>query len=258
MPSMSQEEIPRLLVLAEVVSVGCLSLVTAYVRHTQTFFHPTDTLFLATLLLALVCVGFVMNLLRRWSTRLLWEWIFVSATLLGGWILPRTLISGGGGSVVAVLVLLAPLVSQLWWVRMGVAMIGAAGGAVLFASYIPTTPLWVLWAGLACYDYVAVRMLENTEAVLRALEARRSVLTRLPTIDAAHARILLSHIVLPCALIFQAGLRAPREGLILLGALLIGAWYAMMRPKESRPVMIVPWGAIWMVGASVLLANVRR
>lgn len=249
------EDVPRMIVCAEVVSVGCLSLIAAYVMRGRLGVHDTDTLLLATLLLALACAGFIMKLIRRWSTRLLWEWIFVGATLLGGWILPRTLIPGLGGSIAAVFVLFAPLVSQAFWLYVVVCIVGASGAAVLFASYIPGLSLWVLWVGMAVYDCVATRMLESTRAALLALGERRRVITSVPTLEAAHVRVLLSHVVLPGALIAQAGSRSLREGLILVGALLVGTWYAMIRPKEDRPALMVPWAAIWMVGAEMLMRS---
>lgn len=249
---------PRMIVLAEVVGVGCLSLFAAYLRRMHPGGSLVDTLVPATLLLALACAGFVMKLFRQWSTRLLWEWIFVSAALLGGWILPRAILPGVWGSLVAACVLFAPLASRSFLLRAAVCVVGASGAALLLAGYIPSLPLWVLWVGFGVYDVVAVRMVEGMHVALRLLGERRQVITNVPGIEAAHARIFLSHLVLPGALIVQAGLRDPRQGLILLGALLIGSWYAMMRPNEARPALIVPWAAIWMAGAEVLLLGVTR
>lgn len=252
------EDTPRWLVLAEVAGVGCLSLAAASVMRGRPEASDTYTLFLATLLLVLACAGFIMKMVRRWSTRLLWEWIFVGATLVGGWILPRTLIPGSVGVVLSALVLFAPLMSQTFWVYAVVCVVGASGAAVLFAPYVPSLSLWTLWVGMAVYDRVAARMLESMRATLHALGERRRVIMEVPALEAAQVRVLLSHVVLPSALIVQAGLRDLREGAILAGALLLGAGYAMMRPKEARPALIVPWAAVWMVGAEALLLLVKR
>ena len=142
------EDVPRMIVCAEVASIGCLSLIATYVMRGRSETQMADTLLLATLLLILACVGFIMKLIRRWSTRLLWEWIFAGATLLGGWILPRILIPGLGGSVVTMFVLFAPLVSQSFWLYVVVGIIGASGAAMLLAAYIPGLSLWVLWTGV--------------------------------------------------------------------------------------------------------------
>lgn len=249
---------PRVIVIAEVAAVGCLSLLAAYTRRMHPGAPLMDTLVPAILLLALACAGFVMKLFRQWSTRFLWEWIFVSAVLLGGWILPRALLPDGWGSFVAACVLLAPLTSRSFLLRVAICVIGASGAALLLAGYIPAAPLWVLWLGFAAYDLFAVRMVEGMHIALRLLGERRQVVTSVPGMEEAHTRVFLSHMVLPGALIVQAGLRDPRQGLILLGALLIGSWYAMMRPNEARPALIVPWAAVWMLGAAVLLFGVTR
>ena len=44
------EDVPRMIVCAEVVGVGCLSLIAAYVMRGESGAHVTDTLLLATLL----------------------------------------------------------------------------------------------------------------------------------------------------------------------------------------------------------------
>lgn len=251
-------ELGRTWVAVQVSIVGFCAWLSVYLGRATSDVAQVDLILVAALILVLAVVGFVLKLVRRWSTRMLWEWIFLGAALLGTWVLPRVAWPGPEGAWIAAILLFAPLVWRVPWIQRGCFLLGAAGAGVFFATYVPSGPLWVLWLGLAIYDVLAPRTFDSLQVFLGTLRTSRRPLVWLSLSEDLQTRVLASHLVLPAALIAQGVRQSRAHGLFLLGALLIGSWYAMMRPREKRAILIVPWAAVWMVGVEVLLRLVSK
>lgn len=138
-------------------------------------------------------------------------------------------------------------------IRLVAFWIGAAGAALLLASSLQTSSLWVLFAGFCLYDTFATRSIVSLESFLRALSVRRGVSTELVSMTGLRTRIWPSYLILSAALIARAVWQAPVQGGVLLLALLIGAWYAIMRAEDNVPLSILPWAMVWMLAAQGLL-----
>lgn len=131
--------------------------------------------------------------------------------------------------------------------------VGAAGAALLLASSLQTSSLWVLFIGFCLYDGLATRSVVSLASFLRALSMRRGVSTELVSMTGLKTEIWPSYVILPASLIAQAVWQAPVQGFVLLLALLIGAWYAIMRAEEGVPLRILPWAMVWMLAVQGLL-----
>lgn len=242
------------LLAVQIASVGLLTWLAAYRAPMASVATRPDLFLVIACLLVLVCVGFFLKIFRKWSTRMLWEWIFVGATLLGGWVWPRLVVPGFMGAFLAGVCLFLPFFwSSSTVLRRFVFLIGAAGAGVLFASSLSAGPLWILWIGLAFHDVVATQSMDKLQAFLSGASVCRSVSTSFDGGGELKIRVWASHLVLPAALVAQATWRRPLEGVFLCFALLIGAWYAIMRSDRSPYVKIVPWAAVWMMGAALLM-----
>jgi hypothetical protein len=257
-PSIMQTWMIRSLVALEVVFIALLAGLAAYRVPIVEVAHRADIALIVALLLLVAGSGLVMKLRYGWSTRVLWEWMFVGMVLLGGWVYPRVLIGGAIGLGLAALCLYLPFFwSSQREVRIVCLWVGAAGAAVFLASSLTRGPLLVLWGGFALYDAVAIRSNEALRLFLADLSLRRGVSTRLMSMTGIETMMWVSHLVLPAALVAQATWRQPSQGVLLILALLIGAWYAIMRTPPDRPLRIMPWAAVWMLGAELLIWMVR-
>lgn len=244
----------RTLVALEVVGISLLAWVGAYRVPLERVSLGADTQLVVALLLVLVCSGLFMKIRQAWSTRMLWEWMFVGMSLLGAWMYPRWVIPGGAGMVIGALCVFLPF---LWStnreIRLLVFWVGAAGAALLLASSLQASSLWVLFAGFCLYDGFATRSMISLETFLCALSVRRGVSTGLVSMTGLQTQIWPSYVILPAALVAQAVWQAPIWGGVLLLALLIGAWYAIMRAEDNAPLRILPWAMVWMLAAQGLL-----
>lgn len=244
----------RTIVAFEVVVISALAYAGAYRASLRDVSLGADTQLVVALLLLLVCSGLVMKIWRAWSTRMLWEWMFVGMGLLGAWLYPRWVFPGAVGMVLGAACVFLPFV----WptrheIRLMAFWVGAAGAALLLASSLQMSSLWVLFIGFCLYDEFAVRSRISLESFLRALSIRRGVSAELVSMTGLKTQIWPSYVILPAALIAQAVWRSPVQGMILLLALLIGAWYAIMRAEGSVPLQILPWAMVWMLVAQGLL-----
>lgn len=246
--------ISRTVVALEVFVIGLLGCVAAYRVEKMGISARADTQLVVALLLVIVCSGLFMKLRQAWSTRILWEWMFVGMALLGGWVYPRLLVPGVAGMVLGILCVFLPFFFlKVREIRLLAFWVGAAGAALLLASSLNEGSLWVLFVGFSFYDIVAVRSGESLEQFLRALSLRRGVSTELVSMTGLPTRIWPSHAILPAALIAQATWQQPVKGVFLLLALLIGSWYAIMRAEERARLRILPWAMVWMLVASLLM-----
>lgn len=244
----------RTLVVFEVVAISALAGVGAYNASPGVISSGVEMQLVVALLLVLVCGGLVMKIRHAWSTRMLWEWMFVGMGLLGAWMYPRWMLPGGIGMVAGALCVFLPFIwSTKREIRLLAFWVGAAGAALLLASSLQAASLWVLFIGFCLYDGVAVRSVASLGVFLRALSVRRGVSTELVSMTGLRTEIWPSYVILQAALVAQGVWRAPMQGLILLLALLIGAWYAIMRAEDMAPLRILPWAMIWMLAAQGLL-----
>lgn len=244
----------RTLVALEVVGISLLAWVGAYRVPLERISLGADTQLVVALLLVLVCSGLFMKIRQAWSTRMLWEWMFVGMSLLGAWMYPRWVVPGGGGMVIGALCVFLPF---LWStnreIRLMAFWVGAAGAALLLASSLQSSSLWVLFVGFCVYDGLATRSFASLGVFLRALSVRRGVASELVSMTGLRTEIWPSYVILPAALVAQGVWRAPVQGWVLLLALLIGAWYAIMRAEDAVPLRILPWAMVWMFAAQGLL-----
>jgi len=240
-----------------VASVGLLALAFAHVQPLKLFLESGRLTTMAILFLGFVCGGFISRLLHGWSTRFLWEWMFMSALFLGGWLLPKGMAPNVWGTLLGAIVVSSPSLFTHTAIRLIAFLISAAGAGVFLAAYVPVLPLWILWGGLTVHDEWGRGNFQKLVEMLSTLGKKRRLLTSMPTGE-EKVVILASHVVLPAALIAQATWRSLPHGGVLLAALLIGAWYAMMRPVSERTATILPWAMIWMAGAEILLQVAER
>lgn len=244
----------RSLMAFELLLVAGLAWLAAYRVPQAAVVRGADTMLVTALLLLFACVGLTLKLRRGWSTRILWEWMFVGTVFFGGWIYPRLLLPGFWGAVLG----FGCTCLLFFWcnrpeIRIMGFWIGTAGAGVLFASSLGEIPLGLLWLGLALHDQFAAQSMGVLESFLTDLSSRRGIPTEFVSMTGLKARIWASHMVIPSALVTRVTWKGPVEGAFLCLALLIGAWYAIMRTNEGKPVWIVPWAAIWMVGAILLM-----
>ncbi len=230
----------------------------AYTLRANTYVHQSDLLFVVALLLIVMCAGFFMKFKRKWSTRMLWEWIFVSTVLFGGWIFPRLVFPGLRGTFLAAFVLFVPFAWRNFRIQLAAYMIGCAGAGIFLAAYVPLGALWTLWIGLVMYDVLAKQMFAQLQGFLALLSNQRGIFAWMPAHVEAKSLVLATHVVLPVALVVQATWQSPIRGALLGVALFIGAWYAMVRTAEDKTALIVPWAAVWMGGAYLLILLVER
>lgn len=242
----------------QVTSIGLIALALARLRSQAFLLESGQISVIAILFLGSVCLGFGLRVIRGWSTRLFWEWMFLSAMIFGGWLFPKMLFLQVIGSILALIVVCLPLSTKQPTLRLLAFLISAAGASVFLALYISPTSLWLLWVGLTSYDRWTKGRFEALVESLSVLEKKHGVLTSMPMIASEKVVILTSHITLPVALIVQATWRSLEQGLALLFALLIGAWYAMMRPVTARVTTLLPWVLVWMGGAELLVQLVTR
>ncbi|MBP6944437.1 hypothetical protein KBD61_04085 [Patescibacteria group bacterium] len=244
----------RTLVAFEVVGIGVLAYVGAHRAPPGRSSLGADMQLMVALLLVLVCSGLFMKIRQAWSTRMLWEWMFVGMGLLGAWMYPRWVFPGGVGMVLGAFCAFLPFFwSTKREIRLLAFWVGAAGAALLLASSLQASSLWVLFVGFCLYDGFATRSAASLAAFLRALSVRRGVSTELVSMTGLKTEIWPSYVILPAALVAQAVWRAPVQGVVLLLALLIGAWYAIMRAEDNVPLRILPWAMLWMLVAQGLL-----
>lgn len=248
----------RTIASVQVLGICFIAWVGVCRSYTNVFVRQFDLLLIVTLLLVVMCVGFFMKFRHEWSTRMLWEWVFISMVWFGGWIFPRLLFPGSWGTALAALVLLAPFVWRDLWVQTAAYMIGCAGAGIFLAAYMPMGALWILWIGLVVYDVFAKRLFTQLQAFLALVRNRRGVFAWMPVLSEAKSLVLTTHVVLPLALIVQVTGRSPVQGAFLGVALFIGAWYAMVRTAEDKTAFMVPWSAVWMSGVYLLILLVER
>lgn len=237
------------------VYLAALGALVIFVGSQKTPYSANDIniLIVAALLLCAAITGFFLKLIQRWSMRVFWEWIMLVGALLGGWILPQFLFPGLIGSLIGIILLCSPFLFRSREVRSVIFVLSVAGFALFFGSSLPAMPLWILWLGIALHDAFAHKAFNALRVWLGELATRRQVIACFPADGKIPITILTTHVVLPAALIAQVAQSGPGHAFILLIALLIGSWYAIMRSREGHPALIVPWAAMWMAGAEILI-----
>ncbi|MFA5935503.1 MAG: hypothetical protein WC787_01450 [Patescibacteria group bacterium] len=223
----------RLLIYpAAILGTGGLSILVAYLLINEIGYGVVAYWIVwQFVMLAIFVCGMLLSFVRKWDARVAWEGTCAIAALAGIWALPAYVLPVWAAIVLSSIVTL--LAVRFHTLRNVASVIGSAGIAFVFASWLPIEAILAGLAALMVYDMVS----GSHGHAVRSLVERTPERTFLPrleiSMDDGKVIIGVAELAVPAAVALSlVQINIWSAGIVLASAV-AGALYAAFRPGTS-------------------------